>query len=283
MFYFLDHFFDKHDHKVNARSASTYLSDAGKLLAMLFTLLHLTYGQPARATEMVTIRLRNFGAERRSIFVTNGMNDLSFFEAVIIFQLHHSHIMSYILDGIMLDILYNKTQALTGFGPTILRFPPPLVSSLLFVYLRFVRPVETYFTAALFKSQAQVDSVNFFLFTNGKRWTAEKTRDTFCRISNLNLTWSEFRHVSIAFLRHMSLPENLREYLPIDEQAGHSQATAEKVYGFADSASHTRTDMILIKGEIVIHTLLNRRRKKKRKTKRKNGDDIIMILLHPPH
>jgi len=43
----------------------------------------------------------------------------------------------------------------------------------------------------------------------------------------------------------MSLPENLREYLPIDEQAGHSQATAEKVYGFADSASHTRTDMMM--------------------------------------
>jgi hypothetical protein len=245
--------------RIRNAAASEYLRLANSLLEILFTLIHLTAGQPARATELVTTRIKNFGAERRSLFVTNGTPFTLFFplSPQIPTQANKRikqtnkqtnkilFFLSSTLGGIMLDILYNKTQALTAFAPMIMRFLPAICSKLLFLYLTYIRPVEVFFIAAIADNQAQINASNYLLCSEGKRWTAEKARNVFCRVTGFGILWSEYRHVAIAFMRHMNVPSNLKDYLPVDEQSGHGQETAERVYGIATSDSHTRTDLTM--------------------------------------
>ena len=93
-----------------------YLRQAWRFLEIMLTLIHLCSGQPARATEIETMTIRNGPNTARSVFL---------------FQEH-----------IMTVIAYNKTTSLTGHERFIARFLPKAQSKTLAVYLVVVRYFE---------------------------------------------------------------------------------------------------------------------------------------------
>jgi hypothetical protein len=99
---------------------SRWQSQAEHLLDLLLTILHLTSGQPARASEVTTIRLRNTGTGTgmRSIFLING-------------------VFAFIQN-------YHKMRSIVETDTCIARFPPVCINDLLLKYLVLVRPMEWY-------------------------------------------------------------------------------------------------------------------------------------------
>jgi hypothetical protein len=102
----------------------TYCSHIEDFLGMLMTLIHLTSGQPARATELVSLTTRFSGqGGHRNIFYTHGT--------------------------FVLAPTYNKTYLRTLKYKEIYRFLPVEVSELLFYYLWIVEPFYAFIASQL--------------------------------------------------------------------------------------------------------------------------------------
>jgi hypothetical protein len=100
----------------NKDACHAWLTNTGKFLDMLTALIHIGGGQPARAEELATLRIRNTRYTYRGVF--------------------------YIYDTIMLCTMYHKGRNITGSNKVIPRFLPKSVATLLLQYLVIVRPVE---------------------------------------------------------------------------------------------------------------------------------------------
>lgn len=100
--------------KINQEGCRQYLDQVAFFLELMLTLIHLTSGNPARATELATLQWRNTGTQLRSIFVHDGY--------------------------LMLMPSYNKTAPLLQRDRPIARFLPQPVGQLLVVYLAVVMP-----------------------------------------------------------------------------------------------------------------------------------------------
>lgn len=109
------------DHKVdlNREAANRYLDKAQELLELLMTLIQLTSGNPARATEVRTVQWKNTGSLLRSIFI------------------HEAHLM--------ILTVYNKSSSLTQTQRPIARFLPTHIGRLLILFLALVLPFTKYY------------------------------------------------------------------------------------------------------------------------------------------
>lgn len=101
---------------LNQRKMGLYLKDAWKFQQVMLTLMHLISGQPARATELATLKICNVAGNARSLY------------------LYESQIMTV--------INYNKTTSRTGQERNIARFLPKKESMAFTVYLMIVRHFE---------------------------------------------------------------------------------------------------------------------------------------------
>jgi hypothetical protein len=97
--------------------ARGFLESGQRLLHMLWTLVHMTYGQPARSTEMRALLLRNGGNGTQRNLLLLG-------------------------EQLLIVVAYNKSQSTTGRNNMVARFLPPSVSLRLARYLLFVREIE---------------------------------------------------------------------------------------------------------------------------------------------
>ena len=84
-----------------------------KAMNLLLTLIHLTSGMPARATEVCGMKLKNFNG-LRNVFFMDG--NFSFYSTM------------------------NKTNTLTGSGKPIFRFLPPILRKQFSAMILLVRP-----------------------------------------------------------------------------------------------------------------------------------------------
>ncbi len=112
-----EHFFDSSDSVINI-NARTYLTKVGLFVRRLLTLTHIVYGQPARASEMTSMTIRNTQSGLRSIHI------------------HGS--------SIMIIIRASKTQNLTAKERTIARFCPEELSAIFINYIMLIRPFEEF-------------------------------------------------------------------------------------------------------------------------------------------
>jgi len=68
----LDYFYDDHkENKLNNRRATAYLTKCDQFMTLLAAAVHLSSGQPARATELETMTITN-GVRARSLFFSQG-------------------------------------------------------------------------------------------------------------------------------------------------------------------------------------------------------------------
>ncbi len=92
-----------------------WVSQAEKLMKVLAFLIHVTPGQPGRATEMIALNHSNTSV-KRNLFFHNGL--------------------------CILQPSYSKTDSTLQRSRSILRFLPQKVAAILLKYLTFIRPVE---------------------------------------------------------------------------------------------------------------------------------------------
>jgi superfamily II DNA or RNA helicase len=114
-----------------------YMKDAYELQNLLIVAVILTYGEPARATEIASNLLRNFpGGSIRNVFVTFG---------------------TFFLRG-----SFNKTSFFSGKDRVMCRAPLPSISRLFMRFLVFIRPLYSAFQLIL-RPHMHDNSV-YFLF-----------------------------------------------------------------------------------------------------------------------
>ncbi|KAI8911426.1 hypothetical protein BC831DRAFT_378700, partial [Entophlyctis helioformis] len=98
----------------DAAFVEQYLKKADELLKLLLAMIQTTSGQPARVTELATIKMANSESSIRHVFA--------------------------IIGQIVLIPTYNKTGALTDKDRPIARFLPLAASRLFYIYLTVIRP-----------------------------------------------------------------------------------------------------------------------------------------------
>jgi hypothetical protein len=105
--------------RVRLRAVEDYLSQVDRFLEMLLLLVHVTGGQPARGTELLTVQYCNpeDGQGRRNIFLENGLVSFVTF--------------------------YHKGYSISGSTKIIHRYLPIEVSELLVYYTWLVVPFVT--------------------------------------------------------------------------------------------------------------------------------------------
>ncbi|KAJ2007336.1 hypothetical protein GGI06_005334 [Coemansia sp. S85] len=147
--------------------------------------IHLSGGQPARATELNTLMIKDWDIQKRGLYIVE--------------------------KRIALATRYWKGQALYGKDKHVLRLLPKDLGELLLKYLVFVKPCEVAITSALACNKpkevraAETAIVSHYLFTQmGHEFSDDLVRTTFAKLwkksVGYKLTFQDMRHIMQAFL-----------------------------------------------------------------------------------
>jgi hypothetical protein len=99
----------------NEGKLKSFLQHSSTFLKCFFSLMHLTYGQPARAEELTELALQNTRDGQRNIYWT--------------------------YDTVMVLTRYHKSRSVNKREKYVARFLPRCVSELLLQYVVLVRPL----------------------------------------------------------------------------------------------------------------------------------------------
>ena len=200
------------------RSVNSYLADISSFLETLWALIHITSGQPARATELVQTRYRNtMQGEHRNLYVENGL--------------------------VAIVTTYHKGYSMEGSTKIIHRYLPKEVSEMLIYYLWLILPfkqfLETPLTAT-FKAPSPLIWSDCKTGGGGKKkWDGGRVCGILERESSATLKTKlgvrAYRHVAIAMARKHIRKDHFTRVDPEEDdiwdlQAAHQTATAGAIY-----------------------------------------------------
>src|ERR1700726_594985 len=193
------------------RAVLDWLDKCVLYLELMFVLLQVTWGGPARIAELSVLRIANGQDERRNVY----------------------------FDGTWLMFLfrYNKTRAILGRDRLIPRYPPPIVVKQLIYYLTLVRPAVSYFMKHF--NLPGKDDIDEYLFVDHKvgRWTEQTMYRKFNHVTNKHgigmITASVYRQAAQLIMDNLvkfkwELPD---ENNVLDESFGHTSRQA--ITGYA--------------------------------------------------
>jgi hypothetical protein len=220
-----DEFIDlDHSKKVNWNQAAVvkYKKSVDSFLRRLFLLIHLTSGQPARGTELLSLRHSNtMQGHHRNIFIDHGM--------------------------VSTVTSFHKGYTVTGSTKIIYRYLPKQVGELLVYYLWLVLPFwQRLDILALHRTQP---ASPFLWPRNGaagdSKMLGEVIRKAFEDELGIAMDVPSYRHVAIAISRkHLPCGGFKRDYgledSKFDRQSTHSSWTAGSIYarGLEEAAGH---------------------------------------------
>lgn len=192
----------------NIDALRRWLEDSSKIVDIFVGLIHITCGQPSRATELELTTIRNTHDALRSLYFRNG-----------VFMIYQS---------------YTKTRNLTNSSKRITRYLPGNVSSLLKTYLVVARQFEKFCAGKVFGDTERELYDSYLFVRNGTRMNASHLSTAFKRqleqSGNLSLNISSYRQVAVAFLEKHVHPKNFDPTVVMHSQAGHSAATVALHY-----------------------------------------------------
>ncbi|EDN03549.1 predicted protein [Histoplasma mississippiense (nom. inval.)] len=216
------------DHQVvwDTAVVDDYLQQVDGFLEQLLLVVHLTGGQPARATELLSIRHSNTVCGRhRSIFIEHGL--------------------------VSMVTTYHKGYSMTNSTKIIHRYLPAEVSELVVYYLWLILPfARAVQRLAYGDSDSQGGLRSPFLWPRGHGpWDSSRLRVVLQREAKTHLQTKlnviPWRHAAIAISRmHLSCGGFKREYeaddAAVDQQAGHGSWAAGTVYarGLQEAPGH---------------------------------------------
>jgi superfamily II DNA helicase RecQ len=208
-----------------------YLQQVASFLEKLLAGVQFTWGQPARAPELLSIRYLNTAVGgQRNVFIENGM--------------------------VVLVTRYHKGYQIQGDVKIIHRYLPREVGELLVWYLWLVRPFQQQLESYVY-GRKDIPAHVWARDHRERPWTSERLRRIMQRESRIGLGGAEFniasyRQIAIGISRRFMRPtatfvqdeeeaatqeamEDYDEATAIariaDEQAGHTHHTAGMVYG----------------------------------------------------
>jgi hypothetical protein len=166
--------------RLNTVAARESLGKCDRLLKHMMLVFHLLSGQPARATELLSIRYRNTLLHGRNIFVHGG--------------------------ALMTVTAYSKSQWATGRSSYVPRFLPGIVAKVFVAYIMQILPVRRYLAWLMAANDEQnpVDCLDTHLFcdANGKPWedsVLSSTMESETKAFGLpGITVRPYRHMAIA-------------------------------------------------------------------------------------
>jgi hypothetical protein len=200
-----------------------YLRQVDRFLQRLLLLVHITGGQPARATELLSLRHRNtIQGRHRNIFIEHGL--------------------------VSTVTTYHKGYSVSNTTKIIHRYLPKAVSELVVYYLWLVLP----FCEALQRlACGHRGAASAFLWAAGEgTWASERLRKVLQQETQTHLQTKlnilSYRHAAIAISRvHLKGGGFKRDYGGTDsavfaEQASHSSWIAGTVYarGLQEAPGH---------------------------------------------
>ena len=209
---------------IDRQEVERYMDRVVAFRAKLIVLMHVSAGQPARATELLSIRHSNtVKGGHRNIFIEDGM--------------------------VVFVTRYHKGYAVSGDVKIIHRYLPREVGELLVYYLWLVLPFQQRLEAMVWQ-KSSVSSHLWPADPNGRKWTSERMRQTLKQETRLGLgqelTIAAYREIAIGISRRFLRPstafksndsedndawaeENVAARIA-DEQAGHTSHVAGMVY-----------------------------------------------------
>jgi len=218
------------DNLSDSKQVARYCEKVQEFLGHLLCLIHLTSGQPARGTELLSVQLENTS--------NNGMRNLYLFNGLVaVVPRYHKG--------------YNRDKSVKS----IFRFLPREVGSLLTWYLWIVRP---FYTLILQQASPMLKERYYCQATSSLLWPSEdgrqrKTSQLLAKVlqraterwMGQTININTMRHLMIAFARKIGGSDRLPKELSKEEvdelvddaeaearemQAGHSAETAHAVY-----------------------------------------------------
>ena len=201
-----------------------YKTKVDKFLEILLLLVHITGGQPARGTEILSLRYVNtICGYHRNIFTDHGV--------------------------VNTVTTYHKGYNVTGSIKIIYRFLPKEIGELVIYYLWLVLPFCQQLDLLVFRSQEQPSP--FLWPKHGGRdcWASERLSQVlkreFRNELQVPMSITVWRHLAIAISRkHLACGGFKRDYelddTTFDKQSAHSSRTTGSVYarGLEEAAGH---------------------------------------------
>jgi hypothetical protein len=212
--------------KWQRKRVEQYFQDVDSFLERLLLLVHITSGQPARGTEILTLRHMNTSnGHHRSIFIENG------------------------LVGTVTS--YHKGYNITGTLKIIHRYLPKEVSELLVYYLWLVLPFWQKLDVLVY---ARKEPSSPYLWPkkagtwNSSRLSKVLNQEASLHLKIPNLNIRMYRHIAIAISRqHLKSGGFKRDYGPLeggiaDQQAAHEPLFAGAAYarGVEEAPGHVK-------------------------------------------
>jgi len=191
----------------NKDGCKRWLKRTKAFLETMAVLIHILYGQPARAEELATVMIKNHINAMRGIYWSRGQ--------------------------LMIAISYNKTRSTNGKDKVIARFLPEEVGDLLVKYLSLVRPLEA-FIAEQIECEGY-ENYEKLLFTDYERaWDGKRLSEIFKREMNewgpASMGFQEYRQLANLWMKTLLKGVELEEDVR-DHQSGHNSETAAMRYG----------------------------------------------------
>nr|GEZ17793.1 RecQ helicase L2 [Tanacetum cinerariifolium] len=209
---------------INPHEVERYMDQVIAFREKLIVLMHMTGGQPARGTEMMSVRHSNTVAGgHRNIFIEDGM--------------------------VVFATRYHKGYNVSGDVKIIHRYVPREVGELLVYYMWLVLPFQQQLEAMVWEKES-MSSHMWPADPSGRKWTSDRFREMLKRESRiglgLELTIPAYREIAIGisrrFLRKSTAfrteegeeneawEEENSEGNTADLQAGHTAHIAGMVY-----------------------------------------------------
>jgi hypothetical protein len=194
------------------RRVEEYMQQVDAFLERLLLLVHLTSGQPARGTELLTLRYENtLHGHHRSVFIDNGM--------------------------VSTVTSYHKGYSVTGSTSIIHRYLPTQVGELVVYYLWLILPFwQKLDLLALHRKEPPSP----FLWPKGQgSWDSSRLslilKKQFAAGLGQPMNIPIYRHLAIAISRkHLPTKGFKRDYgledTVLDKQSSHSTCTAGTIY-----------------------------------------------------
>ena len=170
----------------NSKAVFKYISEMETFLEYLLILVHLTSGQPARGTELTTIRYRNALQNLRNIYIEDG-------QVMVVTEVH-------------------KSQAIMDVPRVISRFLPSRVGQLLVTYLADVLPFRR-----MIDRESMASTPEGFLWADKKGvWGTNRMCKALARETSIHLghriTVADYRHIAIGIDQmHIRPDRNIEE------------------------------------------------------------------------
>jgi superfamily II DNA/RNA helicase len=211
-------FWSRDDNELKLETCAKFMEACESFQRKLLVLVQLTSGAPSRATEIAVTRVVNDAMGGRNLFLCDGQ--------------------------IVISTFYCKTRSMNdGASKPIARFPDAVTSGLLLKYLMIVRPLEfCLFKALALKTggDSDVDEHRVYLFARRGRSVAGAHlcgwfKEMMGEAGFGGMTISQYRQFQAGMVKNFFRNEGGADMQGLHAQAGHSEATAHRVYGVSEA------------------------------------------------